>query len=620
MNRRYFVGIGLFALFLLMFYNLSEPYPTTNAEIDEGIYHGTQWDFSEDGVIFLNGMWRFYPNEFVSYEEILETSTPDDPIYLNVPQAWNNQMVDGAYLRPYGYGTYQLDLHIDHINNPVLALRIGDFFSAYELYWNDVLISSNGTLGKSRQDSSGYLGPKVAVIQTDRSHNILTLRISNFQQSNGGAWGKLQIGEPDDIYTMTIRNVGFQMFFTGLLFIIGWYHIILYLILREENSALIFGLFSLTLSLRQLSIEARMINHVFPDMPFGIKLSIEYMTFYIGVTLFAIFLYMVYRDIFSKMIIRVIQVVGFGLGFLVLVTPPWIFTRSLVYFQYFTILIVFYTVYIVIRGIRTQQKGSDILLFGAMAILFAAINDLLNNYRIIDTGYSMSFALMVFLFCQSVVIANNNAGTYYKALFYADKNKAINKELNELNMSLEQKVADRTKELETKNRSLARLTKVDRLTGLYNHTTITGKLNELIDDVRRGVEEGQIPLAVAMLDIDHFKAINDTYGHQAGDGVLEKISETIDVSIRKSDLLGRYGGEEFMLILPDTELQVAVEVLERVRMQVEDMRFDQEALGVTISAGLVALKPDENGAAVIKRADNLLYEAKNTGRNRVVHT
>jgi diguanylate cyclase (GGDEF)-like protein len=123
-----------------------------------------------------------------------------------------------------------------------------------------------------------------------------------------------------------------------------------------------------------------------------------------------------------------------------------------------------------------------------------------------------------------------------------------------------------------------------------------------------------------ILDIDHFKQVNDRFGHQAGDFVLTRLAELANQSIRSTDLLGRYGGEEFILILPEAGLDNARAVAERLRQKVENHKFvfDQQTIQITISIGLSSLvNPDTELDDLISRADHSLYAAKDAGRNRV---
>ena len=158
----------------------------------------------------------------------------------------------------------------------------------------------------------------------------------------------------------------------------------------------------------------------------------------------------------------------------------------------------------------------------------------------------------------------------------------------------------------------------DALTGLHNRRYMETHLATLAEQAS---SRGK-PLALMMLDIDYFKSINDGYGHDAGDDVLREFATRIRKSIRGIDLACRYGGEEFVVVMPETDMAVATMVAERLRRRIASEPFPIQkgtrTLDVTISIGIAALAPDDDAAAVIKRADQALYRAKRDGRNRVV--
>jgi diguanylate cyclase (GGDEF)-like protein len=156
----------------------------------------------------------------------------------------------------------------------------------------------------------------------------------------------------------------------------------------------------------------------------------------------------------------------------------------------------------------------------------------------------------------------------------------------------------------------------DSLTGLWNRKAIL----EMLGREWALTARSHSSLAIMMLDADHFKRVNDTYGHLAGDAVLKTISERICQSVRCSELIGRYGGEEFLVVLPGSdEVQVSA-VAERVRQAIaeEPFRIDQGLLAVTVSIGTTVIQPlFDTEKDALAAADNALYEAKNSGRNRV---
>jgi two-component system cell cycle response regulator len=159
----------------------------------------------------------------------------------------------------------------------------------------------------------------------------------------------------------------------------------------------------------------------------------------------------------------------------------------------------------------------------------------------------------------------------------------------------------------------------DALTGLYNRRYMESHLATLID---QAAGRGK-PLSVLVVDIDYFKAINDTHGHDAGDDVLREFATRMRKSTRGIDLACRYGGEEFVIVMPETDMAVATMVAERLRRRIASEPFsvgnDGGKIEVTISVGIAALnRAKDNAAALLKRADQALYRAKRDGRNRVV--
>ena len=175
-------------------------------------------------------------------------------------------------------------------------------------------------------------------------------------------------------------------------------------------------------------------------------------------------------------------------------------------------------------------------------------------------------------------------------------------------------------EIELKNKELERLSISDGLTGLFNHRHIHALLNQEFERTERTGER----ITVAMFDLDRFKSVNDNYGHQSGDRVLEEMAEILRESAREIDRLGRYGGEEFMVLLPDTSIDDAEVFVERVRREVArrpfDIGEDKEPLRMTISAGIATFPHErvDSPETLVRLADEALYTAKTTGRNRVV--
>ena len=157
----------------------------------------------------------------------------------------------------------------------------------------------------------------------------------------------------------------------------------------------------------------------------------------------------------------------------------------------------------------------------------------------------------------------------------------------------------------------------DGLTGLMNYQ----KFHEQLESELSRAKRYKAPLSLIFADIDHFKKVNDTYGHLAGDQALGIVSKLLQDGVRASDTVARYGGEEFVIILPETPLEGAVVATERIRRKITEKKivYKDQNFSITISFGIVCFTPDQDISKndLINSADNALYEAKRKGRNRL---
>jgi diguanylate cyclase (GGDEF)-like protein len=194
-------------------------------------------------------------------------------------------------------------------------------------------------------------------------------------------------------------------------------------------------------------------------------------------------------------------------------------------------------------------------------------------------------------------------------------------EINAANQALEEKVSQRTAELEAANRQLQALSATDGLTGLANRRSFDQAWEQ---EWQRAVRQG-LPLAVAMVDVDQFKAYNDHYGHQMGDLCLKIVAQTLAHAVQRAgEMVARYGGEEFVVILPGLSGEEALAAMERIRAAMQDQglphaKADQAGV-VTLSIGVASCVPQQgsHAAELVQAADVAMYQAKQQGRNRVL--
>ncbi len=222
---------------------------------------------------------------------------------------------------------------------------------------------------------------------------------------------------------------------------------------------------------------------------------------------------------------------------------------------------------------------------------------------------------------EKAYYANKKGETSKPESILADSG-IIHQILNEKLVSLQEKleqVSQQSHSLRGENETLVRLAAKDGLTGLYNHAYIKERLKQEIYRCQRY----EHPLSLLMIDIDDFKSLNDNYGHVVGDKVLKTLSMLMQEILRPSDIIGRYGGEEFLVILPQTNSENSLAVAERIRENIESYKFEvhpskNKISQVTVSIGLCAF-PDHGKTSedLIAFADESLYAAKKEGKNRV---
>ena len=193
------------------------------------------------------------------------------------------------------------------------------------------------------------------------------------------------------------------------------------------------------------------------------------------------------------------------------------------------------------------------------------------------------------------------------------ENARIYGELDHFNKTLERKVEERTLALEEKNRELEVLSTTDQLTGLFNRRFLELRARDEIQRTRRYAT----PLTILLMDIDHFKSVNDTHGHDVGDTVLVSVARCLSRHTRTTDIVSRWGGEEFLILVPGSDKAGGAELAEKLRRAIADSRHGPLDT-ITASFGVTSLIDDDTLDTLVKRADDGLYQAKTAGRNQVV--
>lgn len=214
-----------------------------------------------------------------------------------------------------------------------------------------------------------------------------------------------------------------------------------------------------------------------------------------------------------------------------------------------------------------------------------------------------------------IVIAMHVRADYEARIIEASKRAeaaaANARKVNDYLAQAHKELEEKQRELLLLNERLRRMVVTDQLTGLKNRYTFEESLHERVEISHRT----PVPLSLLLIDVDHFKRVNDTLGHQAGDKVLQQAAQILSRESREVDVVARYGGEEFAVILPDADRNRALLAAERLRKSIETADWTETP--ITVSIGAAVWEPDDDEESLLRKADEALYSAKNSGRNRV---
>lgn len=440
-----------FSLFILSgSFNLA--YAKDRPEAVNGVLDLTEWNWESDGIVPLNGQWEFYWQELRTPKDILNDYSVTKKKLITVPMSWNKYKINGERLSGNGFATYRLLIHTP--NGGMLGLKIPRIFTSYKLWINGQLIASNGKVAAREDQMIPQYLPTTKYIYPEKGTIELVVQVANFRHRSGGILESLLLGSEEQISRLRTNNLAFELFLFGSLFIIGFYHLGLFIFRTKDKSTLYFGIYCMLISLRTICVGEIFLINLFPDFNWEIAHKIQTSAFYVGVPFVFMFLKAIFPDEVLPRVNRFIQVFGFSFGLLVLLTPARIFTHFNPIYQLFTLIVMPYCLFIVLSACYKKRKGAYLIGIGLATLVLFAINDIiflsvvlndsessfLRNF--IKRGNLSSWGLLICVFAQSLVLAQKFSKSFTKV-------ELISEELQELNESLEEKVKERTHALET---------------------------------------------------------------------------------------------------------------------------------------------------------------------------
>ena len=567
----------------------------------------------EGQSVNLNGEWLFFYNEFLSNEQIQARHSQAQSI--NVPGYWKLEQFDTQASSTHGYGTYHLQVTIGKTAEP-LAISLPTIGTAYRLYVDNELQVSVGEVGSSQAQTTAAYQPQILLLTTNKAVINLTFHVANYDYSKGGIWYSLKMGNAQALFQEQKISSMHSMFLGGFLLAVALYNLILFMHRKSDTLPLVFALLCVTIGLREFFVENYTILNYLPNLTLVQLIKIEYLTFFLAAPLIMHFNYLIFPAYFNKRVLHASYATGLLLSLMLVIQKLESTSSVLIIMQLLSPLYIAYILLITAKACYAQQKGARVLLAGSFIFAFCVINDILYTYEVAQTGFFSSLGLTIYVLSQSYMVGIKFNQGFVLSNHLSKQLKRRNLALQKMTLYLETRVIERTNALTQANTHLQHMAHTDALTQVPNRHGIY----PVIEQEEARFKRSGTPYSLATLDLDHFKTINDQFGHDAGDLVLKRCALVIKKQIRDQDKLARWGGEEFVVLLPETGLHGATILAEKIRHSIAQaaIEINGTLIPITTTIGVVEAQPDESFDELFKRSDIALFKGKEQGRNQVV--
>lgn len=461
--------------------------------------------------------------------------------------------------------------------------------------------------GEGYNDSSGTLAPPVIALPRLYPGDQLILTVSNGGYPYG--WTDPVIIEPAlSLVSKQYSYIAFHILLMGILLSAAFYNFGLWLADRREWSSLLLVCGCLAFTLRFAST-GNVLAAFIPEMPISALWRLNWFTAFINFVIWPIFFFRMFRQVVPRIVVIMIVLVFGCATFATLVLPALLFVPLGQVLNWLMMIVIIVYMLALSWYLIVHKQVWSAKSVGIYTIILGA---LLDSYDYLVGVYvpieGTTLGVTIFVLFQSYVLSQN----YSSSLRREAK---LTGQLRALNQSLERQVEARTEELNLANRELEQVARTDKLTNLPNRRAFDEHIKIAFARLRREFT----PFAILLVDADHFKKVNDTYGHDVGDVVLKELALVIQECIREVDFPSRIGGEEFSVLINNVKAGEAAAIAERLRRAVEQFTFDRSGnkLSLTVSSGLAFATVDDSIDELFVKADKALYRAKSSGRNRI---
>ncbi|MDX1960872.1 MAG: adenylate/guanylate cyclase domain-containing protein [Leptospiraceae bacterium] len=515
------------------------------------------WNFIQSGNIPLDGEWEFYFEQFLSSDDIANGNGKLSG-YVNFPGTWKNIEINQTKISGKGYGTFRLLVNLPI--HPTISVKFATIGTAYKAFVNGREASSGGQIGTVEKETKPGFHFSIVPIYSN-SQLELILHIANFSDPNGGLWDSIIIGDTASILITKKFQFVMDIFLVSTLFIMGIYHLTLFLLRRKDVSPLFFGIFCIIIGFRTLLTSERILHNDFSLFSWNFLFSFEYLTFYISVPLFVGFVYSLYKEEFSLLFTKIVFGVSTLFSLIVLFTEVKFFTEVNIFYQLFILFFLSYLIYTMIRALIEGRDDIVYFFLGVILIIVAVIHDIFVAMHIIHSFYIFGYGLVVFILFQSTIIASRFSRAFFKSEELAES-------------------------LIGTNFAIARFVPSEFLRLLNRNNIIDVKLG---DHLKK-------EMTIFFADIRGFTSLSEKLSSEEVFSFLNNyFKETISIISKNHGFIDKIIGDGIMAIFPKSPsdaLQASTDILQKMNQwNIEREKTGQTSIsiGIGIHTGIVSL-------------------------------
>ncbi|WP_455820740.1 diguanylate cyclase [Clostridium butyricum] len=539
--------------------------PTANfsdtIEAQNGTITYSDYSILKNNNVKLNGQWDLYYNELLTPEDI-KKRTPSN--FYAIPGRLSNQIENVKS----GYMTLHLRIQVPE--DDIYGIYFYGLFTSSEIWINNINYGGHGKIGKNFNDEKASYRPQYLFFPSENNQIDIVINTSVYREIEPFLRSPI-LGVKDNITKLNFIKTSVDGFTIGIMLIMFIINAGFFFARTKQKRHLYFSIICLVLILRCLVFNSRLLVQFFPNIPFEVISKTAAITFYLWATFYVLFL----NDIFNNRLYIKKPAILFGWSFtiLCLLTPNIIYDRIQTVPQIIVGIFIVYVLIFMIKELINKNKNIMLNFISFIVLCLTALNDILVNNSVIPNPYSALYGGILFVIVES----------FYIIIYYLQSIKKLEK-LN-----------------------------TDGLTSLFNNKYIKILLSNMIDRYIYWNEK----FSVIMIDIDNFKSINDTYGHLYGDRVILDVATILIYISDNKGYAGRFGGDEFILILPNTSEEEAIDIGKDIMKKIERLNtLNESERPISLSIGVYENTCD-NIHDCMNNADSAMYKSKTNGKNQI---